>query len=80
MFDNSMTVGKLVSSDEVAQKLEYLYRNPEEKERLAKLGYDKFTSEEYSWKAISKQWLDLFSEILTNDSVHVAGNDGSQPN
>jgi len=80
MFDNSNTVGKLVSSDEVAQKLDYLYRNPEERERLAKLGYDKFTSKEYSWKHISKQWLDLFSEILANDNVHVASDNSSQPN
>jgi glycosyltransferase involved in cell wall biosynthesis len=68
MFDNSLTVGRLVTSDEVAHKLEYLYRNPDEKERLAKLGYDKFTSEKYSWKYIAKQWTNLFSEILSNDN------------
>jgi len=66
MFDNSLTVGKLVNPDEVANKLEYLYRNPEERERLAKLGYDKFTNEEYSWEYISKQWLELFSKLLEN--------------
>jgi glycosyltransferase involved in cell wall biosynthesis len=65
MFDNSMTVGKLVSSDEVAQKLEYLYRNPEERERLAKLGYDKFTSPEYSWSEIAKMWLELFNDVTS---------------
>lgn len=64
MFDNSLTVGKLISSDEVAQKLEYLYRNPEERERLAKLGYDKFTSPEYSWSEIAKTWVSLFDEVL----------------
>jgi D-inositol-3-phosphate glycosyltransferase len=63
MFDNSMTVGKLVSSDEVAQKLEYLYRNPEERNKLARLGYEKFTAPEYSWKVISETWLALFEEI-----------------
>lgn len=64
MFDNSQSVGKLVSSDEVANKLEYLYRNPKERERLAQLGYEKFTSEEYSWKQIAKTWDRLFSEVL----------------
>lgn len=64
MFDNSMTVGKLVSSDEVALKLEFLYNFPEEREKLAKAGYDKFTSPEYSWDSISKTWLELFDEVL----------------
>lgn len=69
MFDNSMTVGKLVNSDEVAQKLEYLYRNQEERERLAKLGKEKFSSQEFSWKEIAKQWLSLFDEVLNNASA-----------
>lgn len=69
MFDNSLTVGKLVSVDEVATKLEYLYRNPDERERLAKLGYDKFTSPEYSWKVISKTWLDLFEGLNDTSTV-----------
>jgi glycosyltransferase involved in cell wall biosynthesis len=68
MFDNSMTVGKLVGYDEVAQKLEYLYNNQEEREKLAKLGYEKFTSEEYSWKKIAQDWLNLFEEVLHNAS------------
>lgn len=67
MFDNSQTVGKLVSADEVAQRLEYLYRNPEERERLAKLGYEKFTSKEYTWEYISKQWDDLFLSVLQKE-------------
>jgi glycosyltransferase involved in cell wall biosynthesis len=67
MFDNSMTMGKLVSSDEVAQKLEFLYRNPEERKKLAQLGYEKFTGDEYSWKAISKKWSKLFMEIIPDD-------------
>ncbi len=67
MFDNSLTVGRLVSSDEVAQRLEFLYRNVEERERLAKLGYDKFTSPEYSWSEIAKTWMELFNDI-TNSS------------
>lgn len=68
MFDHSLTVGKLVSTDEVAAKLEYLYRNPEERERLALAGFNKFTSPEYSWKVISQQWMDMFEELLHNDT------------
>lgn len=64
MFDNSMTVGKLVSPDEVAQKLEYIYRHPEETKRLAKAGYDKFTAPEYQWSNIAETWMKLFDEAM----------------
>jgi glycosyltransferase involved in cell wall biosynthesis len=68
MFDNSMTVGKLVSPDEVASRLEFLYNNRVEMNRLAKLGYEKFTSKEYQWSTIANTWLELFSEVLNNAS------------
>jgi D-inositol-3-phosphate glycosyltransferase len=70
MFDHSMTVGKLVSPDEVAQKLEYLYRNPDERNKLAKLGYEKFTAPEYSWKAIADIWLSTFQDAINNNIGH----------
>lgn len=63
MFDHSMTIGKLVSPDEVSTKLEFLYRNPDERERLALAGFNKFTSPEYSWKSVASLWMDLFEEI-----------------
>ncbi|RPI81234.1 MAG: glycosyltransferase family 1 protein [Nitrosopumilales archaeon] len=72
MFDNSQTVGRLVSPDEVAQKLDYLYRNPEEREKLAQAGYEKFTSPEYSWKQIAQNWKELFKGLLTNDTGNVS--------
>lgn len=72
MFDNSLTVGRLVNSDEVAQKLEFLYRNPEEREKLAKAGYEKFTSPEYSWETIAQTWKELFKGLLNNDIGNVS--------
>lgn len=69
MFDNSMTVGKLVSADEVAQKLEYLYTHKDERLNLAQHGYEKFTSPEYQWSEIAKTWLDLFQEVLNAPDV-----------
>ncbi len=67
MFDNSLTVGRLVNSDEVAKNLEFLYRNPEELQKLAKAGYEKFTSPEFSWEVIAGQWKELFKGLLNND-------------
>jgi glycosyltransferase involved in cell wall biosynthesis len=72
MFDNSQTVGRLVSPDEVANKLEYLYNNQEEREKLAQLGYEKFTSEEYNWKTIAKSWDKLFSSLLYLEDTNVS--------
>lgn len=69
MFDNSMTVGRLTDADEVAEKLEYLYNNREDMERLALLGYKKFTGPKYSWKHIASQWSDLFNEVIDDTNV-----------
>jgi D-inositol-3-phosphate glycosyltransferase len=63
-FDNSMTSGKLVTVQSVADSLEKLYQNKEERNRLAQLSYDKFNSEEYSWKHIAGIWKQLFLEVL----------------
>ena len=63
-FDNSMTVGELVTPEAAAEKLELLYSDKEERNRLAKLSYDKFNSEEYSWKYIAGIWKQLFLEVL----------------
>ena len=59
-----MTVGKLVTPEAVAESLQLLYENKEERNRLAKLSYDKFNSEEYSWKAIASTWKKMFDEVL----------------
>lgn len=79
MFDNTLTVGRLVNSDEVAKKLEFLYRNPEEREKLANAGYEKFTSDEYSWKTIAETWKELFKGLLNNDVSDIS-NEHKKPN
>lgn len=68
MFDNSMTVGKLTTAKEVADKLEWVYNNREQADILARRGYEKLTSKEYTWPHIAKQWDALFRETLNGTS------------
>jgi glycosyltransferase involved in cell wall biosynthesis len=63
-LDNTLMVGKLISPDEVAAKLEFVYTHPEEAQKIAQAGYERLTSDVYNWKNISKQWDILFSEVL----------------
>lgn len=62
-FDNSETVGKLTTPDEVARCLEVLYRNPEMRLELSERGRKKFTQPTYEWKVIAKQWAEIFEEV-----------------
>jgi glycosyltransferase involved in cell wall biosynthesis len=62
VLDNIMTTGFLVSPEAVAEKLEMLYRDRDLYETLSTNSIAKFSSEEYSWKAITKQWVKLFEE------------------
>lgn len=67
MFDNSQTVGKITSSDEVARALEILYKNRSLLSELSVKGMKKFTAPEYQWYNIAQQWKKIFMEIC-NDS------------
>jgi D-inositol-3-phosphate glycosyltransferase len=60
VLDNIMTTGYLVKPEDVADRLESLYHDGTLYNSLSKLGYDKFTSPEYSWKQIAKQWVKIF--------------------
>lgn len=71
MFDNSLTVGKLVSPDEVAKQLEVLYNNPEQRLQLAERSFNKFTAKEYSWEYIAGQWREIFDGAI-NDTTNLA--------
>lgn len=62
-LDNISTTAKMVSVQDVTQALELVYRDRELYERYSKLCYEKFNTEEYSWKYISQQWMKLFDEL-----------------
>jgi glycosyltransferase involved in cell wall biosynthesis len=73
-FDNSQTVGKLVSPEEVARALEILYKDKELRRDLAVKSIKKFTSKEFQWTYIASQWADVFREVTSNDSTISTGN------
>jgi glycosyltransferase involved in cell wall biosynthesis len=63
-FDNSMTVGKLVSPVSLADKMQALYDNKELVSKLSDESIKKFSDQFYSWDEISKKWSKLFEEVL----------------
>lgn len=63
-FDNSMTVGKLVSPQGVADKMELLYTDKALYEKLSTRSLVKFSDGMYSWKTIARQWDKVFKEVV----------------
>lgn len=64
-FDNSETVGKLVSPEEVARNLDILYKDREVLNYMAAKGKEKFLGPEYQWKNIAHQWGDIFERVCS---------------
>ena len=71
-FDNSLTVGKMTTPQDVAAALEYLYTNRDKMAELAKKGQEKFSSVKYSWMEIAHTWDTLFEEVLDNANSALA--------
>lgn len=64
VLTNICTTGYLVTADEVANKLEYLYTNRDAMEQLGKACIEKFNRPEYSWNYIATQWDALFKGLM----------------
>lgn len=62
-FDQSETVGKLTTPEEVARNLELLYSNRDLRTRLSEKCKAKFSSPEYNWKNIAQTWGDIFERV-----------------
>lgn len=60
--------GGLSHPADVAEALEILYNNKELREMLGRESYKKFTSKEYTWKSIAKQWQKIFERYGNNIS------------
>ncbi len=63
-FEKTLTYGRLVTPEAIAEQLQFLYDNPEEKARLEEAALAKFTAPEYSWKNVANTWHRIFREIL----------------
>jgi glycosyltransferase involved in cell wall biosynthesis len=71
-FDNSMTVGKLVSPADMAEKMELIYSDKELYSKLSEKALEKFSSERYTWKYIAGQWDVLFKEAMIKHGSKVS--------
>lgn len=58
------TLGFLSSQFDIAEKLEYAYTHQEEVKALGEKARIKFSSPQYQWQNISKQWQEIFKSVL----------------
>lgn len=70
-FDNSQTVGKLTTPQEVARCLDIAYNDKLLRNELAEKGMRKFTDVKYQWYTIAQDWGKIFQEVCndSNDST-----------
>ena len=67
-FDNSMTMGKLITPEGLAEKMELIYTDKELYAELSSKSLAKFSDPKYSWKTIAGTWDTLFSEVLNTNA------------
>lgn len=65
MFDNSMTVGKLITPEAMAEKMQLIYSDKKLYKTLSEKSIKKFSDPKYSWKTIAESWDQLFQEVLS---------------
>jgi len=68
-FDNSNTVGKLISPEALAEKMLQLYSDKALYAELSKKSIEKFSDKRYSWAYISEMWNNVFQKVLNADTV-----------
>jgi D-inositol-3-phosphate glycosyltransferase len=66
LLPDIMTVGGLIRPEDMALGLDAVYQDKELYTILSDKSIEKFSKPEYSWKNISKQWDNLFDEVLDN--------------
>jgi len=59
-----LTEGQFVSPDDLADALEKLYEDPKYLKEMSEKAYKFVKQEKYTWKAVGKQWDELFTEVL----------------
>lgn len=71
-FDQSETVGRVTTPDEVARCLEVLYRDRDLLKELSEKGRKKFTQPEYQWRTIAGTWRSVFQEAVAKDDTPIS--------
>jgi glycosyltransferase involved in cell wall biosynthesis len=64
-FDNSMTVGRMITPELLAGKMNQIYTDKALYEELSNKSIAKFSHSMYSWSEISNSWNALFKEVLS---------------
>lgn len=67
-YENTLTIGRVVTPEDVAEQLNILYEDKQLYNMLAKAGQEKFTSENYNWKLVSEMFQKVFLEYVNNIS------------
>lgn len=62
-----LTEGCIINIDHAAACMEKLYQDRELGKKLAENAYNKFTSEKYTWKAVSAEFVKVFERVLTQE-------------
>jgi len=57
------TTGEMILPEDMAQLMDLLYSNKELYNSLSAKSQAKFNSAQYSWKEITKQWVELFNKL-----------------
>lgn len=68
-FDNTMTVGHIVSAEDVAEAMETLYNNKVVYNSLAEKSIRKFTSTEYRWETVASIWYNIIEGLYENSKL-----------
>ena len=63
MLPNITTTAKMIIAEDMAEKMELIYKDKELYKELSKKSKAKFTSDRYSWKYITQQWVELFKKL-----------------
>jgi D-inositol-3-phosphate glycosyltransferase len=66
-FDNSMTVGRLITPEALAGKMNQIYTDKDLYKELSDKSIEKFSDPRYSWEYIAGQWDKLFTEVLSDN-------------
>jgi glycosyltransferase involved in cell wall biosynthesis len=70
-YENTMTVGRVVTPEAVAEQLNKIYYEEGLKENLGYKGLMKFTQYEYSWEFVSREFYKTFEEACQLHSQQI---------
>lgn len=71
-FENSMTVGRLITPEALAEKMGLIYSDKNLYKKLSEKSVEKFSKDIYSWKIITQDWKRIFNEALEENAHNIS--------